>query len=282
MTVADGRGGQTTGRLNVCVGPRATARFAPQLEETYQSSTTMPAIGGTVNFGVQAKDGQDRALAFNWVANAGTLGEAHGTATTSGVAWTAPRCGPEGTTPTIRVTVTNALGLSTSASVTLQGATDCGTDGWARVAAGSYHTVTLKHDGTVWSWGSNSNGQLGDGTTVRRMIPARVTGLDAVTAIATGDGHTVARRQDGTVWVWGHNSDGQLGDGTRVARATPARVMGLEGITAVAAGGAFTVALRRDGTVWAWGSNSDGQLGDGSVGYRTTPGMLPWESPTRR
>jgi alpha-tubulin suppressor-like RCC1 family protein len=85
--------------------------------------------------------------------------------------------------------------------------------GGGRIAA-TTHTVYLKTDGTVWAWGNNSNGQLGDGTTTQSTSPVQVSGLSNVTAIAAGATHTVALKTDGTVWAWGDNSNGQLGNGT--------------------------------------------------------------------
>ena len=135
----------------------------------------------------------------------------------------------------------------------------------------SSHTVYRKDDGTVWTWGSNSNSQLGDGTTTDRSIPARVNGLAGVTAVAAGSAHSVVLKGDGTVWAWGANSNGQLGDGTTTQRSTPVQVSTLIGVIAVAAGQSHSIALRNradlliDGTVWAWGSNSNGQLGSGTI-----------------
>jgi alpha-tubulin suppressor-like RCC1 family protein len=137
--------------------------------------------------------------------------------------------------------------------------------------ATSYHTVYRKNNGTVWTWGNNSNGQLGDGTTTDRATPMPVSGLAGVSAVAAGSAHSVALKNDGTVWAWGSNSNGQLGDGTTIDRATPVPVSGLTGVTAVAAGSAHSVALKNDGTVWAWGSNSKGQLGNGTTTDRSTP-----------
>jgi alpha-tubulin suppressor-like RCC1 family protein len=145
------------------------------------------------------------------------------------------------------------------------------------VAAGSSHTVVLANNGTVWAWGKNSNGQLGDGTVIDRPAPVRVSGLTGVTAIAAGANHTIALKSDNTVWAWGSNSNGQLGDGTIVDKATPVQVAGLNNIiAAVAAGETHSLALininpqRNDGTVWAWGHNDKGQLGDGSLTDRLT------------
>ena len=129
------------------------------------------------------------------------------------------------------------------------------------VAAGLSHTVALRHDGTVWAWGHNWYGQLGDGTTIDRYTPVQVQNLSNVTAIAAGWVHTVALRSDGTVWTWGVNHWGQLGDGATIDRLTPGQVQNLSNIIAIAAGARHALALREDGTVWAWGWHANGQFG---------------------
>ena len=145
------------------------------------------------------------------------------------------------------------------------------------IAAGESHTVALKNDGTVWAWGLNSSGQLGDGTGTKTDsdTPVKVSGLTGIiTAIAAGGSHTVALKSNGTVWAWGNNGYGQLGDGTMADSDTPVQVSGLTGIkiTAIAAGESHTVALKSDGTLWAWGKNNDyGQLGDGTMADSDTP-----------
>ncbi|WP_233612067.1 Ig-like domain-containing protein [Corallococcus sp. AB045] len=274
-TVQDSRGGQGTGTLTVHVGPPTTGRFPPEVVETSQSVATVPTAGGTVVFRVKAKDAQGSALSFSWATSTGTLGTASSTATTSEVLWTAPSCVPSGATASVTATVTNALGLSTRFAFALQGGATCAASSGARLAAGQFHTLALKQDGTVWAWGNNGEGQLGDGTTTDRLTPVQVPGLTGVAALAAGLSHSLALKQDGTVWAWGHNGHGQLGDGTTIRRLTPVQVPGLTGITALAGGGSHSLALKQDGSVWAWGFNSQGQLGDGTVTHRLTPGQVP-------
>jgi alpha-tubulin suppressor-like RCC1 family protein len=134
------------------------------------------------------------------------------------------------------------------------------------------HSVALKSNGTVWAWGSNLYGGLGNGTTTNSNAPVQALGLTNVIAIAAGGWHTVALKSDSTVWVWGWNEDGQLGDGTIVNKSTPQQVSGLSGVVAIAAGTYHVLALKADGTVWAWGDNVSGQIGNGNTGTdQTTP-----------
>ena len=139
------------------------------------------------------------------------------------------------------------------------------------VSGGSGHVLLLKPDGTLWVWGQNGNGQLGDGTTTRRDLPQQVSTWTTVTSIAGGSLHSLAVKSDGTVWAWGHNGFGQLGDNSTTQRTSPVQVSGLTGVVAVSAGDGFSVALKSDGTVWAWGQNGQGQLGDTTTTQRLTP-----------
>ncbi len=133
------------------------------------------------------------------------------------------------------------------------------------------HSLALKSNGTVWSWGSNIYGGLGNGSITNTTVPGQVLLLTGIKAISAGGWHSVALKSDGTVWAWGWNIDGQLGDGTYTDKAVPAQVPGLTGVTAIAAGTYHVLALKNDGTVWAWGDNVSGQIGDGSTSDRTTP-----------
>jgi hypothetical protein len=141
------------------------------------------------------------------------------------------------------------------------------------VAGGGEHSLALKNDGTVWAWGHNVYGQLGDGSTTTRLTPVRVSGLTQVIAIAAGEGHSLALKSDGTVRAWGHNVYGQLGDGITTNSSSPVTVSGLTGvISAIAAGGGHSLALKSDGTVvWAWGYNAYGQLGNNTTADSDVP-----------
>ena len=129
---------------------------------------------------------------------------------------------------------------------------------------GCNYSLALREDGTVWAWGKNENGNLGDGTYENRGTPVQVSGLNGVMAISAYH-NSFALKKDGTVWAWGNNSIGGLGDGTTTHRNAPVQVQGLDGVTAISAGSAHTLALRNDGTVWAWGANLHGQLGNGTA-----------------
>ncbi|GBC61093.1 hypothetical protein DENIS_2053 [Desulfonema ishimotonii] len=136
---------------------------------------------------------------------------------------------------------------------------------------GDYFSVALESDGTVWAWGTNYYGQLGDGTTTESSTPVQVSGLTGAADIAAGGYHSLAAKSDGTVWAWGRNYYGQLGDGTTTDSLTPVQVTGLSGVSAVSAGFYYSAAVKSDGTVWAWGRNYYGQLGDGTGTNRLTP-----------
>ncbi len=140
-----------------------------------------------------------------------------------------------------------------------------------RITMGCYHGLVLKADGTVWAWGTNGSGELGDGTTTSRTTAARVPGLDHVVAVSAGSGHCLAVKADGTVWAWGDNQTNQLGDGTTSDRLSPVQVSGLTNIVAVEAGYLHSLALTATGGLKAWGLNQSGALGDGTTTNRTTP-----------
>lgn len=149
------------------------------------------------------------------------------------------------------------------------------------ISAGYCYSVALKNDGTIYTWGYNSAGQLGNGTTTQSTYPVQVklnngTALTNITAIATGSSFCIALKSDGTVWAWGQNSSGQLGDGTTSGRLNPVQVklnstVVLTNIVAIAAGNQHCIALKSDGTILTWGANNYGQLGNGSTSKSTYP-----------
>src|SRR5213596_3739346 len=156
------------------------------------------------------------------------------------------------------------------------------------VAARGYHSCALLGDGTVWCWGRNQDGQLGNGIPLPAppgtqcpsswcsSTPVRASGITGAAAVIAGGYHTCAvLMPDRTVQCWGRNDDGQLGDGTRTSSSTPVPVGGLTGAAAVTGGFYHTCALLGDGTVQCWGQNYEGQLGNGLVGgVSTTPALV--------
>ena len=144
-----------------------------------------------------------------------------------------------------------------------------------QISAGGRHTLARKSDGTVWAWGDNSGGQVGDGTTILRASPVQVSGLGGVVEVSAGYFYNLARKGDGTIWAWGAGGYGQLGDGLYEDRLTPIRLGELSGVTQMAAGFLHSVAVREDGGLWAWGANGNGQLGDGTTVTHQTPFQVP-------
>lgn len=147
---------------------------------------------------------------------------------------------------------------------------------WKDVSGGSYHTLAIKTDGTLWGWGRNSSGQLGDGTRDQRIAPAQeALQTNTWRAVAAGHYHNAAIRTDGTLWTWGRNSDGQLGKNDVVHRSSPVQeVLGSTEWLTVSCGVYHVVAKRGTSTLWSWGMNTNGQLGLGDVVHRSSPVII--------
>src|SRR5262249_18103846 len=138
------------------------------------------------------------------------------------------------------------------------------------------HSLALKANGTVWAWGLNNVGQLGQGTSDDNPhpTPQQVGGVTDAIGLSSESGSCLVVRQNGTLLGWGCNVEGELGDGTTTQRNAPLPVSGLT-LTLTMAGGFYhSLAVRHDGAVWAWGSNSNGQLGDGSTADNRTPVLI--------
>lgn len=134
---------------------------------------------------------------------------------------------------------------------TLSAQTDCDL---ISISGGASHSLALKNDGTVWAWGWNNRGQLGDGTNTAQNIAVQASNLNGVIAISSGDGYSLALKNDGAVWAWGSNSNGELGNGANgfnTDQNIPVQTSNLNGIIAISSGYGHSVALKNDGTVWA-------------------------------
>ncbi|WP_428233128.1 FG-GAP-like repeat-containing protein [Flavobacterium sp.] len=148
------------------------------------------------------------------------------------------------------------------------------TNSWMSVACGEMHTVAVRDDGTLWAWGSNHYGQLGDGTTTNQLIPVKIGAATNWKEVTVGFGNTVAVKTDGTLWSWGNNEYGQLGDGTTTNQLIPKRI-GTETLwKSISEGYGHTAALKSDGTLWAWGYNGAGQFGDGTTTSKHNPTQI--------
>jgi alpha-tubulin suppressor-like RCC1 family protein len=164
--------------------------------------------------------------------------------------------------------------------VTSSAALALGLAGSALATSGAAHAqaaLFLPSRSLAVSWGDNSLGELGNGTTDDGATYAGVSGLTGVTQVAAGYDHGLALLSDGTVRAWGYNAQGQLGNGTTSTDPVPlpVQVAGLTGVTQIAAGLGYSVALTSDGSVWAWGDNTYGELGNGSTADSDMPVQVP-------
>ncbi len=136
-----------------------------------------------------------------------------------------------------------------------------------KISIGTDHCFVIKSDGTLWGWGNNQNGQLGDGTTTSRHSPVKI--MDGVRSVSAGCSHCIVIKDDGSLWAWGDNGSCQLGDGTTTGKNSPVKIM--DGVRSVSAGMHHSIAIKEDGSLWGWGANYYGQLGDGTTTSRHSP-----------
>lgn len=141
-----------------------------------------------------------------------------------------------------------------------------GSHSFIKVAAsnmsGNSAFTALKSNGQAWTWGNNVNGQLGDGTVVKKSSPIAVIGGQSFVDISVSQNGSLALKQTGEVFGWGVNNLGQLGDGTTISKSSPVATVGGHSFISIASGATHSVALKQDGSVWCWGSNTIGQLGN--------------------
>ncbi len=148
------------------------------------------------------------------------------------------------------------------------------------IMGGEHDNYALKSDGTVWAWGGNFVGQIGDGTYTNTVTPVQVSGLVSVTMLGGRGYHNLALKSDGTVWAWGWNRFGELGHDTSTSpcpltpgtcSTVPLQVIGVTNPLTITGGGFFSLALMPDHTLLGWGENAHGELGDGTYTNRSAP-----------
>ena len=159
--------------------------------------------------------------------------------------------------------------VSKSSPVTVIG----GITNWSQVSAGFNHSLGLTDDGIAYAWGANTNGRLGDGTTVAKSSPITVIGdITNWSQLSAGNAHSLGLTDDGIAYAWGSNIQGRLGDGTTTSRTSPITVIG--GITnwsQLSGGAIHSLGLTDDGIAYAWGNNTNGRLGDGTTVAKSSP-----------
>jgi alpha-tubulin suppressor-like RCC1 family protein len=139
------------------------------------------------------------------------------------------------------------------------------------VTSGISHAAIITNTGTVWAWGANNVGQLGDGTATIRSSPVSVLGGHSFTQISSGTDYTLGLKADGSVWGWGLNTNGQLGDLSLTSKSSPVSLQGGLSFTKVLAGGTFAAGLQASGQVWCWGNGLTGRLGNNTTTTTSSP-----------
>ena len=165
------------------------------------------------------------------------------------------------------------LGDDTTISKSSPVQTISGGNDWKSVNLGSAHSAAIKTDGTLWLWGNNGSGRLGDNTITARSSPVQtVSGGTNWRSVSLGDQHSAAIKTDGTLWLWGSGTSGRLGGNTITARSSPIQtVSGGTNWRSVSLGNAHSAAIKTDGTLWLWGLGTSGRLGTNNTTARSSP-----------
>jgi len=148
---------------------------------------------------------------------------------------------------------------------------------WQKVTGGTagYTTLALKTDGTLWGWGANSYGQVGDGTITNRNSPVQIGALTTWSQLSEQQSASLVIKTNGTLWAWGLNYYGQLGlNNASYAYSSPVQVGSLTTWSAIAGSKNNTLALQSNGTLWSWGTNGAGQLGLGNRTQYSSPKQI--------
>jgi alpha-tubulin suppressor-like RCC1 family protein len=151
--------------------------------------------------------------------------------------------------------------------------TFAGGTNWKQISLGYSHAAAIKTDGTLWTWGSNSRGQLGTNDTTQRSTPVTTfSGGTDWKQVSSGQDHTAAIKTDGTLWTWGYGNLGRLGNAQITDRSTPVTTFaGGTNWKQVSSSSQHTAAIKTDGTLWTWGSGGNGRLGNANTTNRSTP-----------
>jgi alpha-tubulin suppressor-like RCC1 family protein len=232
---------------------------------TVTCTTNQYTVGGTITGLLGSGLTLATPGATNLVVPAGATSFAFASSVASGAPYSVTVLQHPGS-PAQVCSVSNGSGVVVSVNVTTV-AISCRSD-WAKVSAGALHTVGIRPDGTLWTWGNNGSGQLGNGITGTNVLSPVQVGTDSNWVfVAAGNSHTAAIKTDGTLWAWGYNGNGNIGNGTLGANVlSPVQVGIGTQWASVAAGVSHTVAIKTDGTLWAWGRSVEGQLGNGTSG----------------
>jgi hypothetical protein len=145
---------------------------------------------------------------------------------------------------------------------------------WKSISGGNNHSLAIKQDGTLWAWGLNFYGELGDGTNAEKYIPTHIGVATNWQSLSAGIHHSLAIKQDGTLWAWGYNNEGRLGDGTQLDKNVPTLIGITSNWVSVSGGSTHSFAVRQDGTLWSWGQNFYGSLGDGTNVNHYMPAII--------